>query len=216
MRTDVTELTESLLEVLPQKAKRPSPAVPDYDERPTRGGRVEQHVVTTIQTESPSPRAGHLSSVAHLNRNNQSDVTVNNNSNLGHNATTHFHRIESAPKSINDSYAGQMTFDDEFDSLMSSSHVDYDHSSADEEDDLVKRSLMKTSGNRRANIEDIEEENITTSYVEPGAAVYRTEVQPLSPSHYDKLPQRPTRTGKIKCLSCYLCIIQNKIKLRRD
>jgi hypothetical protein len=57
-----------------------------------------------------------------------------------------------------------MTFDDEFDSIMSSSHVDYDHSSADEADDLVKRSLVKAS-NRRAPIEDIAEENIQTATV---------------------------------------------------
>ena len=64
------------------------------------------------------------------------------------------------------SYAGNMMFDDEFDSVMSSSHVDYEHSSADEADDLVKRSLVKAS-NRRAPIEDIQEENMTaTAYVQ--------------------------------------------------
>ncbi|GAV03373.1 hypothetical protein RvY_13803-2 [Ramazzottius varieornatus] len=194
-----TDVNETLIEVLPQgKARRPAPPVPAVNHRAATAGRSEQHV-TTIRTSSPSPtRAGHLSTVANLSRNTSPThgvtVPVNNHNNVGHDAARPIQRIESAPKSINDSYAGQMTFDDEFDSLMSSSHVDYEHSSADEDDDLVKRSLMKASGNRRGNIENIEEENITTTYVDNAPTVYRTEFATHSQSHYDKLPQRHTRT----------------------
>lgn len=205
-----TEITESLLEVLPQKVKRQAPMPPGKSYQTQQ----QYQSVTHLEREQPIER-NHLP----INSTNLNGVTIHVNQGTQeipvHLESTNLRPSESYSHQTTQlrseevqtpSFAGQMTFDDEFESSnFSSSHVDYDHSSADENDDLVKRSLVKAS-NRRAPIEDIEEETYVSTetnlaqgkservQIEPTS----TRVVPVVPKpEYDRLPQRPGGPARV-------------------